>query len=61
MAKLVEYDWDGHEHKGHTAQERTRPVHLERIEHVRGEERKHTTGQGSEEGIGGNGGGSAAS
>ena len=60
VAILVENDWDGHEHKGHTTQERTRPVNLERIEHVRGEEREDTTGQGSEEGISGNGGGGAA-
>ena len=59
FAILIEQDGNGYERKGHKAQERTRPVDLERVEHVRGEERKHSTRQRSEEGVGGNGRGGA--
>ena len=60
MAELVENHGDGHEDQRHTPQKRTRPVDLERIEHVRGEKREGTTGQRSEEGISGNRGGGTA-
>lgn len=59
MAIFIEYDRDGHEHEGYATQQRTRPIHLERIKHVGGKEREDCTGQGSKQGIGRNGGGGA--
>ena len=56
LAVDVEEDGDGDEDGGDTAEEGGGPLDAEVVEHLPGEEREASGGDGSEEGVGCNGG-----
>lgn len=51
----IEYHWDRHQDRGDTAQKRSSPIDLERLEHVLAEEGEACTSERTEESVGSDG------